>query len=271
MQDELKLTGGNQSAGIGSLEKHWDNKLTSCKSHPYPLAPVDMVQCGAVTPENYSLENRSFGQFCSLHMANELKFMVSDVSIRNVELRPVIEIFGPGLARDLDWIRDAVGLGFCFKIHDISAIALQYVAAKFSDLVERNVVELAVGEIEDRWAKQRGLKNTSVFYASQFIQVLNRQKMGRVMRHLGVLLSGKSSHHGRRLYLMHPFWDDNRGSRIWNGISLPSVVWGDTTPYNELTLVKALQDGSDRRVSVSVLGKHHYYHQTYSFLRVSVE
>ena len=43
-------------------------------------------------------------------------------------------------------------------------------------------------------------------------------------------------------------------------------MWGDTTPYDECELVEAI--GGSSAVSFETLGKHSYFHQTYSFIRM---
>jgi hypothetical protein len=52
---------------------------------------------------------------------------------------------------------------------------------------------------------------------------------------------------------------------------MPGVEWGDTTTYSRDELRMAVEHKLRRReVRVRVLGKHRYYHQTYSFLKLSL-
>jgi len=91
---------------------------------------------------------------------------------------------------------------------------------------------------------------------------LDTDEMPIVMRHLGSYLGGRT-----RLYLMHPFRSDNSCPVEWEGRQIPPVRWGDTTPYDLVELTSAL----DRKVQVCILGKHRYYHQVYSLMRITVK
>lgn len=252
------------------LANHWDEKLKPDDDNPYPLAPKDLVRRGLVTRENYADENGKFGRFCSSIMREELNLLGHSIGFSEIVL-PQIEVLGAGLARDLNWISDAVKTGFGVKVYDISNVACEYVENRFEGSIQQGLVRVVNGEAEEMWEEwQVDSERIIACFASQFIQVQKKRKMQKILRFLGSFLEKKVGKVklSRQIYFMHPYRKDNTGPKVWDNEELPEVVWGDTTPYDEEEIKCELEKGSSRKVKIDVLGKHHYYHQEYSFLKI---
>lgn len=240
------------------LQRHWDKKLSSCITNPYPLAPRDLVRQGLVDGDNYSSENHNFSSFCDSIMNNEISS-----THRPVVACPQIKILGLGISRGLGWIEQAIGLGFYIKAYDISDVACETFSCLVEGFTGGHRIEVVPGEIESelRLANMNEC-DAFVYYLSQFIQVQKVTKMRRILRRLGALIRGASGV-GRSVYLVHPFGLDNSTPRLWAGKE-HSVEWGDTIPYSKDEILTAI----GRDCVLEVLGSHMYYHQQYSLVRI---
>ncbi len=266
-----------QVVGLGHnrLERHWDDKLSSTKDNPFPLAPKDLVRMGLVTEENYQEQNQQFGRFCNSIMESELLGLSSIPRFSSVPC-PEIRILGIGLAeRDLLWVRAAVYSRFYIKAYDVSRVACDNLLSLTESLPYTHKIDVIHGEIEDLWQEIRITPDMEIplCYGSQFIQVLKKTKMKRVVRRLGDhVAGGVNTCLGRSVCIVHPLSEDNKRSRQWNKHCIPSVEWGDTTPYSREELLNALGIKARRAgVDIDLLGVHQYFHQTYSFLKISLK
>jgi hypothetical protein len=160
-----------------------------------------------------------------------------------------------------------VSLGFCNTAYDVSRVACELLSSSTQNFPDDRV-HVVNGEIEEYWLDgDMDSDGTLVYCAMQFLQVLKKPKMKRIMRRLGSLLDRKPSGFSRPervVYIVHPFNKDNCGPREWNGRFFPGVEWGDTTPYEEEDFLSAIGNNS---IEMKLLGVHKYYHQTYSFLK----
>ncbi|MDO8594946.1 MAG: hypothetical protein Q7R93_05580 [bacterium] len=233
-------------------ESEWDSRLTTSPDNPFPLAPKDLVRKGLVTERIYQDQNRKFGRFCRRLMLKELP--TQEIAIGD-EL--FWELLGAGMCRDFGWIADAVRRGLGINIRDNSKVACQ---GTIQFLRSQNIYSgVTVRETEVEFGWEAGeIKDslTSVYYASQFIQVQDRETMQRMLRHLGAFLGlqGKK----RVIYLVHPLGEDNPPEK---------VEWGKTTPYFFHELRKGLEEGLNSRVRMQVLGEHMHYHQKYNLIK----
>ena len=243
------------------LERHWNKKLSS----PYPLAPKDLVRMGLVNPENYALENQALSSFRNSMMEKELTRLSSKTEFTNLDF-PEIKVFGIGLARDLGWIEEAIRLGFFVSAYDVSSVACDLLSS-VTEKLPRKRIQINTGEIEAWWARiEADANRTMVYHVAQFIQILKKTEMRRLMHRMMVLLDNRPLGIAPSLYVVHPFEKDNCGPRKWGGISFPyGVEWGDTIPYSEDELLDAM---GKRKVKMDLLGVHPYFHQIYSFLKI---
>lgn len=268
----MGLRQANQLSILEQLEIHWDQKLTPSEDNPYPLAPVDLVKQGLVTPDDYREQNELFGRFCSSNMRRELVTMKSSVNFSHV--RPYVEVFGVGLARDLRWIDDAIHHGFNVRVREISDVACDNFSILFAKEITNRQVILVNGEIEEGWDDlQLNSDATIALYASQFVQVQSTLKMRAILRRFGDLLvrQNQDIRPRRNIYLVHPFRKDNTNVVEWKGKRFSGATWGDTTPYdaNELLEVVQSETGSQSPV-LTVLDKQNYFHQEYSFVSIRI-
>lgn len=251
------------------LEQHWNKKLSRDAHNPYPLAPKDLVRMGLVTTENYNLENATLSSYRNIVMENELTLLSCKPEFTKI-VRPEVKVFGIGLARDLGWIEKAIHLGFYVTVYDISSVACDIMLFLAKSFAARGApsgrLEVITGEIEKEWESVQS-DQTLVVHASQFIQVQKKTKMRRVMRRLGLFLRDGALGIRPSLYLAHPFKKDNESPCEWQGISFPGVEWGDTTPYTEDELMRAM-GRLHHSMKVDLLGVHNYYHQKYSILKI---
>lgn len=262
-----------QSQNIERLRIHWDTKLRQNKNAPknartrYPLAPTDAVLRRIVNEDNYGFENSAFGAFCSTMMVAEMKG-VSD-RIQSAQ----VEVLGAGLCRDLDWISEVSLNCREVNIRDVSTFSCELAREKFKYLIRNERVNVLCDEIETVLNhREIDVDRPVVYFGSQFIQVQKPRPMRNMMKRIGAILDNPLNPMPLRvLYLMHPYRVDNETPREWGHTRFTNVVWGDTTPYSEVELCKALEVGSSRPVNITVLGRHDYYHQTYSFLKVEVK
>lgn len=237
-------------------EEYWDRKLTQSVDNPYPLAPRDWVEQGAPGGEKrYRRKNLLYGEFCRLNMMAEL-----------TKLPPhgQIQVLGIGRFRDLGWVLPAAEMGFVVNLWDISGqaclMARQAVELMSSPELASSPtrrINIVKRDIVSAW--KSGLiynGQTVAYYAHQFIQVQNRHTMQWIMHHLGLSLSIGN----KVAYLVHPLGSDaeNRDPR----------QWGDTTCYTEADLRRPLEEGLGGRAKIHVLGKHMYFNQKYTFLRI---
>jgi hypothetical protein len=257
---------------IQSLERHWNEKLSPSDTNPYPLAPKDLVSRGLVNQENYTEQNALFGRFCSSHMMREIGIFTCSGSMGT--LCPVIELFGAGRARDCWWVADAACGGFKMRVRDISAVALSHMNFVLGPYITARCIDVVEGEIEEGFIeKPIDSQRTIAYFASQFIQVQKRRKMQRLLSMLGSFLEQWPYDTGvkPRIYLVHPFNSDNCNTVVWNGHELPHATWGDTIPYERHEITRACERGTrGKKVLLDVLGQHKYYHQCYSFARVTI-
>src|SRR3989344_493717 len=244
------------------LEKHWNKKLSRDALNPYPLAPKDLVKMGLVNPENYASENQVLSSFRNSIMEKELTRLSSEPGFTSLD--PEIKVFGIGLARDLGWIEEAIHLGFSVSVYDVSPVACDLLSSK---LPTRSKLQINTGEIKAWWTEiEMSRDRTLVYHAAQFIQILKKTEMRRLMHRMMVLLDNRPSGIAPSLYVVHPFDKDNRGPREWGGVSFPNgVEWGDTIPYSKDELLGAI---GKRKARIYFLGVHPYFHQTYSFLKI---
>lgn len=246
------------------LESYWNEKL----SRKFSLAPVDLLEAGLVTETNYREENEKVYESRSSLLVKELVGLSQEPELQKTSKQ--IQVLGGGNGRqrrDNGWVPTAAELGFFVTIREVS----QFSCDSLSYLVDRypSHVDIRHGEFEAEWhLEEVSCANTLVFVASQFIQVLSRPKMQRVMALIGSHLV-KSSAVKPRAYLFHPLPEDNSGPAEWQGFVLPGAKWwGDSTPYTAKELVSAARRGAGQEVALDVIGKHMYYHQTYSALRL---
>jgi hypothetical protein len=233
-------------------ESEWDSRLTTSRENPYPLAPKDLVRKGLVTEKIYQNENRKFGRFCRQIMLAELPLLATGDGTAGD-----IEVLGAGLSRDLGWIATAVRYGFGVAIRDNSLIACQ--SAIQSIRLQRIIhgVKVTQTEVESGW-KSGEIQDavTSVYYASQFIQVQDKETMHRMMRHLGRFLGLRGKQ--RVLYLVHPRGEDNPPEK---------VEWGKTTPYFDEELRAPLEEGLNGKVLMRGIAENMHHHQHYTLFK----
>jgi hypothetical protein len=244
---KLHTTPKVKIATVHDLGRRWDDKLSQSAKNPFPLAPRDLVRKGLVTPENYARENEKLGRFRNSVMRGELERIRATPAIVQM-VAPEIKVFGVGLGRDMLWVGDALHLGFSVSVCDVSNVACQ-------KLPKQEGLRVYNKEIEDGWADlEMDSPKALVYCALQFIQILDRDKMYRVMRRLGYLLRVRQvAGQNRILYVAHPFHKDNK-----------KVEWGDTTPYSKEEFMIALGVS----VEMELLGVHKYFHQSYSFFKI---
>lgn len=260
---------------LRKLKRHWDNKLSASTHNPWPLAPHDLVRIGKVHHDNYLHENGKFTGFCTSHMLSELDSIYQSTKSKPVRPRR-IEVLGPGLGnRDLRWLGTAIEDSFNFNVRDISTIAMKNIHLLFQQFIDEGRIKIIIGEIEQTMRKIKvDPHETIAYFGSQFFQVLNRKKMRNTLAKLGSILSQwpKDVVPKPRVYIVHPLPEDNEGPKVWNGIDLPGVEWGDTIPYSLDELLEAFEcELCGRKGIADVRGKASYYHQRYSFIRFSLE
>lgn len=250
-----------------TLQRYWDSKLSrNNKNNPFPLAPKDLVRMGLVTSENYQRENKKFSAFTNRIMKRELDVLEQMFKLGYL-ICPDIKVFGVGLARGLGWIKKGLAMGIYVKTYDASTVACANVSFLTRNYPNLNLLDVTQGEIEVEWT---GVDNGCMYFLSQFVQVLKKTKMRRVMRKLGSILKTNPLSIKRSLYIVHPLPTDNDRRCEWGGIGFPwGVEWGDTTPYSLDELLDAIGGKkATRRLNVEVLGTHTYFHQKYSFLKI---
>ncbi|MDD5050924.1 MAG: hypothetical protein PHV93_04300 [Candidatus Pacebacteria bacterium] len=249
---------------LQELRLHWAKKLTLSEKNPYPLAPSDLVKMGLVTAENYLAQNLLFGQFCTSTMERELLQLSAEPGFANAHKE--VQVIGAGLARDLYWLQKAAELGMTLTVRDVSGVACANARMLGERLGIDSQMECLEGEFENGWAQSE--ETPLVTYASQFIQVQSIRKMRRIMKCFGSLLRTPEDEPRRRLYLVHPLPEDNDTPRSWNNIQLPAPKWGDSLLYKAEDCLKYARCGLNGNVELDILGKHDYFHQKYSFLRL---
>lgn len=249
-------------------------KLSPRPGHQYPLGPIDLTEDGenVVNPDNYIDENAKFGGFYSELMMIELKILALDKSL--MVINPNLGLLGPGLSRDLYWLRKAIEIGYSADARDISPVAMKNIHLLFGQLIKEGKVKTVIGDIEETMVTDRIASwQTVAYFASQFFQVLGRNRMRDTLGKLGIILSRwpRGTQSKPRIYIGHPLPEDNIGPKCWNGVNLPGVKWGDTIPFSKDELCEALEHKLGGRKAVGeVLGKHSYYHQTYTLLKLSL-
>lgn len=259
------------------LKRYWDNKLSPSANNPWPLAPRDLVRMSKVHYDNYRIENGRFSAFVTSVVIRELETILK-ISAREKILALQLfwaEILGIGLGhRDLRWINTAIEQGFRLKARDISSVSKRNMVLLFQEFIDERRLKPIIGEIEKTMETNKiSPRRTAVYFASQFFQVLPRRKMRRILGRLGVILSQwpSGTNIRPRIYMVHPLPEDNTGPKTWNGIHIPGVEWGDTTPYTMDELRTAVESKlGGRKVLIRVLKKHRYYHQRYAFLKISL-
>jgi hypothetical protein len=259
------------------LKRYWDNKLSPSANNPWPLAPRDLVRMSKVHYDNYKKENGGLGAFISILVLRELKSILKMLAHdKSVAPPPFsIEILGIGLGhRDLRWINTAIEQDFRLRARDISSVSKRNMVLLFQQFIDERRLKPIIGEIEETMETDKiNPRRTAVYFASQFFQVLPRRKMRSTLGKLGLILNQWPSDINiqPRIYVVHPLPEDNTGAKIWNGIHLGGVEWGDTTPYSMDELRTALESKlRGRKVSIKVLKKQNYYHQRYAFLKISL-
>ncbi|HEY4494329.1 MAG TPA: hypothetical protein VJB95_02795 [Candidatus Paceibacterota bacterium] len=244
----MKMTMGAR-AQMG-LEYDWDRALGA----PFALAPADLVQEGLVDDPSYNEENKKLGEFCAAVMQEELAALAASRAPRGKR----IGIMGAGLMRDTRfWIPRAVSLGLQVKIRDISRVACKN-ARQF--IAENNLgkgVTVSRGDVED-WRVWEDVEDarTLAFYAGQFFQNQTKNIMWDMMYRVGSQFL-KIPH--RCVYILHPRGEDNPPEK---------VRWRNTVPYTDAELFDAFGHGFCEGVQVLPLGKHLYFHQTYTLFKV---
>ncbi len=196
-------------------------------------------------------------------MEAELNHIASGTDFGRV--RPLqVDIWGPGLGRGLEWINRAMELNCSIEIRDLSLVACENVTS-YADLFTGRI-GVWQEEIESAWNADE-MSTKSIVVASQLIQVQKQRKARRLLRLLGSWLKPRPDFVVPRVYLVHPLPEDNNQPTQWRGQALPDVEWGDTTPYSSSELTGEMEKGLKGNVHLEILGKHHYFHQTYSFLK----
>ncbi len=255
---------------VQQLEDYWNEKL----SLQWPLSPRDLRGRGLIHYDNYKKQSGLFGAFCTITMMKELRSLAKEAGFE--AKKPWwIEVCGIGLAsRDLRWLGSAVDVGFNLRARDISSVAIERARKVFHEYISNDRLDVIAGEIEDTWESiPIDPKKTVVYFASQFFQIFSRKKMRKTLGHLGHILGQcpKGSRIKPRIYLVHPLPEDNTGPKSWNGVDLPGVQWGDTTPYSLEELREAVERQLEgKKVAIEALSKQLFYHQTYTFLKITI-
>jgi len=223
----------------------WDAELTTSSKNPFPLAPRDLQDRGLVTPENYRVQNRRLTRFCTQTMMSELKVVVAGTRM---------QIAGFGIGRDVQqWLPRAVReFGCSVDILDTSEVACENARRflRYHGLVRR--VKVAHADVEEYWSV--GEVPEVVFIGQGFIQTQDDTTKDRMLGYLGTSLPEDGV-----VYLLHARGEDNPRSR---------VRWGKSTPYTDTEIRAPLEEGAGGQVVMQVLGKHQYYHQKYTLLRI---
>jgi len=255
------------------LDYDWEPVLTKSPTNPFPLAPKDLVESGFVTEENYKEQNAGIRTFCFQKMAHDLRDLISHPNFEDKNTPKGVEILGAGLMRDLYWILQ-VDRDLKIKIRDMTNVAINNANKFVKEFELKDKVEVIKTEIEDAWKK--GMINeqdTIAYYGGQFIQNQDPKTMVRMMCHFGEFLKLPSTP-PRRIYLLHARGEDN---------PLDKVKWRNTITYtdqdilipveegfgySDKELLMPLEEGLGAKIKMEVLGKHDYYHQKYTLLRI---
>lgn len=244
-----------------ALEVYWDRTLTLSEENPFPLAPSDKVESGEVNAESYLEQNKLLTNVSNEIMVLELNHIVKESGFAAGPTG--IEVLGAGLLRDLLWLCHACISEFSpISIRDSSVVACAN-ALNFLEEHSLSDIRLDHVEIESAWKNaQIDDLETILYYAGQFIQNQDQKAKDRIMKHFGKFLKIPNNEGVlcRRVYLLHPFVEDN---------PLTRVVWRNTTPYSREELLTPLEKGFGGKVEMEIIGQHNYFHQLYSFVRLS--
>jgi hypothetical protein len=265
------------------LGEYWNQKLSGNLlsadgkfKRKYPLAPVDLEEMGLVNDENYPAENYNWGSACTQYMLNELRLLSQEPDfLRSQKGRGNIEIAGCGLGRDLGFTRKAVeNLMLWCTIRDVSQKALENAHRFIDEAGTQPIIRnqdphatqsyaLFQQEILSAWKSgEVNGHNALGIHASGFLQVQPAARMEEILWYWGSILR----YPYRRIWIIHPFPNDNDSPVEWNGLKLPKPKWGDTTPFESREFVRSAQIALSRSYKVQLIRpqKIKYFHQTYT-------
>ncbi len=242
------------------LYYNWNEALIQSEKNPFPLAPNDLVRNGEVNEESYMNENKLLQEAGVRVMVPEL---LEITQVSDFEKGPkALEIFGAGLLRDMQWLRNPVTHLFnpvC--ITDCSTFACEN-AEKFKDLyslpisiLESDIGDaIACGYIDP--------EQTRVHYAGQLVQNLDLEGKNGLMKYFGQFLRIPTSKgkYGRKVYLLHARGEDN---------PLGSVEWKNTIAWPDKDLLDPLEEGFGGSVLMEIIGTHNHWNQRYVWFRLS--
>ncbi len=247
--------------GVMNQDAYWNNSLTQSETNPYPLAPVDKVKAGKITKRSYEKRNELLKKRSALVMIPELVEIAGEKGFS--EGPQGMEILGAGLHRDLEFLRDPViGLYSPVGITDNSSVACAGAEA-FANTCN-TLIGVCQSEIEEAW--QQGFIDEEVilvYYAGMFVQNQDREKKNRIMERFGRFIKIPAPPDGRlrrRVYLLHARGEDNPPEK---------VEWKNTVPYFDHELRAPLEGGFGGPIAMEIIAQHWYWHQRYSFLRLS--
>lgn len=226
--------------------EYWDFRLRQSLENPFPLAPEDLLKKGLVNEINYFTQNRRFGLFCRRKMLAELE---------TLDHNGEIEVFGIGLARDIEWVLEAIK-HFGVKMWDHSTVACQNAKHTLRPRTWLQMVEIISMEIMTGWkAGHIDQEGVMAIYASQFLEHQGNELKSFAYR-FGKFLRVP----GRKIYLVLPRLEDNPRDKVkWNS-AVPPLDHEWQVPLNE---------GFGGRTNICVLGTHKYFHRKYTFFRLS--
>ncbi len=254
----LRLTLSVRVRNTLAQEYSWDDALTPSETNPFPLAPVDEVKAGRVTPARYRRQNNRLRWRSTQVMVPSLLRLMLTPSYKDG--RRTIVWAGWGLGRDAeDSIEVGVMLGFRFLIIDKSKVACKNAESFVKKHGFQGMVQVRKISLQQAW-KKNVIDEAQVlaYYAGQFIQNQDYWMMDYMMRHFGRFLR---KCHDCAVLLLHPRGEDNPEGK---------VEWKNTTPYHQGYLWIPLRNGSRSLATMTVLGKHWYYHQRYTFFLITV-
>ena len=244
--------------------KNWDATLTPSRTNPYPLAPPDIVEAGEVNDDSYTAENMRLSIAAENVMRPELTHIAGEPGFVGPDAPCGLEILGAGLLRDIEcWLPHAVRLGF----HPVCVTDSSIVACgNVENFIEKsNLVSISPCHMDVETAWREGAiqdENTLVYYGGQFIQNQKQRAKDRMMKHFGrfIKMPTPDGCFRRRVYLLHARGEDNPPDR---------VRWRNTIPWMDEELRTPLERGFGGPALMEVIATHWYWHQLYSFFRIS--